>query len=62
LCLRDDVDMMDQSEARGEGPGKLWVDRYAPRTYTDLLSEEVKQLNLFFSLAFGAYRESLSCL
>jgi len=31
----------EASKVCEEVSGKLWVDRYAPRTYTDLLSEEV---------------------
>jgi len=38
--------MKEPSEASEEVPRKLWVDRYAPRTYTDLLSEEVN-MSLF---------------
>jgi len=41
---------MEPMEACEEVPGKLWVDRYAPRTYTDLLSEEVNEL--IFLLTF----------
>ena len=36
--------MTEPLEACEEVPDKLWVDRYAPRTYTDLLSEEVNEL------------------
>lgn len=36
-----DVEMTEPLEACDEVSDKLWVDRYAPRTYTDLLSEEV---------------------
>jgi len=32
---------MEASDVCEEVPSKLWVDRYAPRAYTDLLSEEV---------------------
>jgi len=42
--------MMEQLEAGEDVPGKLWVDRYAPSTYTDLLSEEVQQLQLGYHL------------
>jgi len=45
--------MMETSEACEEVPDKLWVDRYAPRTYTDLLSEEVNIL--LFSLDFRGF-------
>jgi len=41
--------MTEPSQACDEVPGKLWVDRYAPRTYTDLLSEEVRNFQLFVS-------------
>jgi len=41
-----------------EIPGKLWVDRYAPRTYTDLLSEEVNVT--IFSLAVCKCRQRLT--
>lgn len=41
--------MVELSEASNEIPHKLWVDHYAPRSYTDLLSEEVK---VYFQLHF----------
>jgi len=56
VSLFRDVDMRESAEACEEGPRKLWVDRYAPRTYTDLLSEEVNVS--LFSLAFKACRKS----
>ena len=39
------MEVNEPSEAsEKEAPDKLWVDRYAPRTYTELLSEEVNRL------------------
>ena len=52
VLLFRDIDAMETSDVCEEVPQKLWVDRYAPRTYTDLLSEEV---NIIFSLAFIAF-------
>jgi len=48
IAVFRDIDMTEVSEACDEVPHKLWVDRYAPRTYTDLLSEEVAAI-LFFT-------------
>ena len=42
VLLFRDADISDPLTALEEVPHKLWVDRYAPKTYTDLLSEEVK--------------------
>ena len=52
MLFRDD-DMLEVSEACEEVHHKLWVDRYAPRAYTDLLSEEVNMI--LFSVAFKLF-------
>ena len=49
----EDDDDDDEVEKTEDGDGKtrkgLWVDRYAPRHYTDLLSDDVSNDIIFFS-------------
>lgn len=43
---REDEENVDPSDADGQ-TSRLWVDRFSPRHYTELLSDDVSTVSLY---------------